>query len=776
MTTRDFVARNAAIPSSLRNLHQWARWMKGSRDKMPANLDNSAMKWGTSANWLTFEQIADVAQIGIILVRENGIVPVDIDGCRNKETGEIHPLVQRWLDEAHTYAEISPSGTGIKFYLCGSLPAGIKEIKATDVPWRTSPDQEHVGIELYASRHFFTITGNIVPGCPSSINEAPVVLNELLVRFAPLPKVRNQPKGPEPSRIGTWDFDAWVRRYCDIIEVLPDGYIIRCPWEQEHSTPGDTARLWEGPPHTFHCFHAHCASRIWRDVRLAFEPDAPPMREMPYSPAESGTAGNSNGHHPPEDTSDRAVDLCHFSADDAGNGDAMQALYGQDFLYCGARGWFSNTGTHWELDADGAKVRQSAVATLRQRRHAAVDAGSESIIKCTKGDESRVNGCVSRFKTLVYISIDEFDNNPDLLNCKNGVVDLRTGTIEPHSRAQRFTYSLPVEYGPADYSVWVEYLNGVVCGGQEVIDYLQMAVGYSFTGHTREEILFYLYGPTRSGKGTFAETLMALLPSPLSTMVDFNSFTAKRDGDVSNFDLAPLKPSRLIFASESNRNQSLNPAKIKQLTGGDPVRACFKHRDFFTYRPQFQVWMMSNWPVNGDPEDDALWGRVRVIEFPNSFLGKEDKSKKARLKEPDVLKGILYWTVQGAIKWYALGAKGLLAPDPVVKRTQAQRAELDYVQQWLAECCEDNEGGWTANEDVNASYTEWCKNNNVQYPKSPKGLAQCLKAKGYEPGEVRNRKGEDGKVKSKRGVGGLYVYPDTIKKWERNDRWTYYTC
>ncbi len=526
----------------------------------------------------------------------------------------------------------------------------------------------------------------------------------------------------------------------------------------------------------YKCSHNRCNGKGWQDFRTHYEPDAytpknkqqsprsTPTKEMPRyepKPDEPIAASNGNGNHNSGGTSVTAENLCRFSADDAGNGDALFALFGQDFLYCSTRGWFTYTGTHWQLDADGATVRRHAVETLRARRIAAVKADKELIVKCTKADESRVSGCVSRFKTLVSVSIDEFDTDPDKLNCKNGVVDMRAGKTEEHAREQRFTYCLPVEYDQADYFEWVDYLNGVIGGGQDVIDYLQMALGYSFTGHTQEEILFYLFGPTRSGKGTFAETIMALLPTPISKMVDFNSFTAKREGDVSNFDLAPLKPSRIIFASESNKSQSLNPAKIKQLTGGDHITCCFKHRDFFSYRPQFKVWMMSNHPVNGDPEDDALWGRVRVIEFPNSFLGMEDKTKKARLKSPEALKGVLWWIVEGAIKWYALGSKGLTTPDIIAETTQAHRNELDFVQQWLDECCEDLDGGWTANEDVTTSYTQWCDNNNVQYPKGPKSLAQSLKAKGYIPGDVRKID-----KKSKRGVGGLYVYPEIYQKKE----------
>ncbi len=747
--------RNAQLPQELKDLPQWANLCRTSGKKQPAYFSGTEMKWGTPKNWYTFQQVSHLPDIMFILSPESGIVGVDCDGC--VANGVIHPLVQDWIARTGTYVEFSQSGTGVKMLLRAHLPADFRKINNTNVPWRTSPEQEHIGIEIHTWQPFH-LTGNIVPGCPSEIRESPEVLNDLLVRFAPHRKVRKS-KGPEPKIPLTWDFDAWVRRYCEVIDALDDGYIIGCPWASEHTTMGDTARIWNGPPHTFHCFHSHCAGREWRDVRLFYEPDASTHKEQytDYRPEQVHLSKHAqNGNVPPTATS---FDLCSFDADDAGNSDAMNALYGQDFLYCVSLGWLHYTGTHWSLDSDGAMVRKSAIETLRKRRHAAVDAEKEAIIKCTRADERRVNGCMNLFKTHVSTLIDSFDSSPHLLNCQNGVVDLRTGAIAQHNRAQRFTYCVPVEYGPADCVEWLDYLKGVVGGGQEVIDYLQMALGYSLTGDTREEILFYLFGPPRSGKGTLAEVFMMLLPHPLSTMVDFNSFTAKREGDVSNFDLAPLKPSRLIFASESNRSQSLNPAKIKQLTGGDHISACFKHRDFFSYRPQFKVWMMSNHPVNGDPEDDALWGRVRVIEFPNSFLGKEDKSKKARLKEPSILKGVLSWAVRGAIKWYALGSQGLIAPEAIVKITQSQREALDYVQQWLDEVAQEetDETGplWTANEAIAASYNAWGTANHVQYPKGPKALAQSLKAKGYRVSESQYIPSEK---KMKRGVGGLHIF------------------
>jgi putative DNA primase/helicase len=741
----------ATVPPSLKSLHQWARYTKGSRDKMPANLDGSAMKWGDPANWLTFDQVARFDKIGYFHSLESGVIGIDFDGCID-ENGVIHPLVLSWIKD--TYAEYSPSERGIKAYFKGAIPNG-KAIQSKNVPW--GDPEGHTGIEIYAQKRFFTVTGNIVPGCPSEINEAPEVLNDILVHFGEAPKVRGKVT-PELSN-GTWNFDAWVLRYLDVEEQVADGYIVTCPWANEHTTPGDIARVWEGPPHTFSCFHAHCSGREWSDIRLKYEPSAYDKREQwtNYSPDQDYPLnGNSKAKH-----EELSGDLCEYSPDDAGNGEAMYQLFGRVFAYNEAVGWLHYTGTHWEPDEGQAKLTRAAIDTLRKRRHAAVEAEMENIVKATISDTKRINGAITCFRAHVVVSVDIFDNQEHLLNCKNGVVNLKTGDLIPHSNEQRFTYCVPVEYKESDATEWTDYLQGVVGGGKEMISYLQLALGYSLTGSTREECLFYVYGPSRSGKGTVSEIFLRLLPRPLSTMVDFNSFTAKREGDVSNFDLAELKPSRVVFASESQRNQSLNPAKIKQLTGGDLVRASFKHKQFFTYRPQFKVWMLSNWPVNGDPEDDALWGRVRVIPFPNSFLGKEDKSKKERLKSDEVLTSILYWGVQGAIKWYALDSSGLQTPAYVANVTKSQREAQDFVQQWLSECCVDDNEAWTPNEVIISSYTQWCEGNNVT-PKKAKALAQSLQMKGFITGVVK-RFG----ARTQKGVKGLKI-PTTLWSTEEN--------
>ncbi len=419
-----------------------------------------------------------------------------------------------------------------------------------------------------------------------------------------------------------------------------------------------------------------------------------------------------------------SAELVQGEADDNGNALAMLALFGREMLYTPAYGWLRWTGTHWRAVPE-AVITRLAITALTLRRHAAIKAQNEAIIRATRANRSRVQGCVGLFQSYVLeADVSAFDADPDLLNVANGVYNLASGTLTPHSPEQRFTYCVPVAYSPtADMSPWVTFLQGALGEDEATLRYFQMCVGYSLTGHTREEKLFYLYGPPRAGKGTITETLLALLPHPISTEADFASFTAKRDNDSQNFDLAELKPARLVIASESNRYQALNPAKIKSLTGGNHVRCAFKHRDMFTYRPQFKVWLVSNHEVLADADDDALWARVQVFPCPRSFVGVEDVHLKARMRSPAVLTGVLRWSIEGASAYYAAGR--LVAPQAITDATTAQRGAQDYIRLWIEDCCALDARYWTASGTLLENYHDWCERNGAK-PVRPSELSLAL--------------------------------------------------
>lgn len=484
--------------------------------------------------------------------------------------------------------------------------------------------------------------------------------------------------------------------------------------------------------------------RSIRDCREHYDPDKAKISNAARRAA-MGAVG-LNGTQPAQASSQPQGNQANLSSleqvylsqlpFDEGNAQCVYAKYGDIFIYCDAYGWMVYNGTHWESEGAESRLKRLTVEVLTERRMVAVIAREETIVNSCKPNNATVNACMSLFKSLVHRSVDIFDVSKDLINCANGTVNLRTGIIQDHSPFDYLTYRLSVAYNPdADYVDWLEFLSKSV-SHPEMINYLQTAIGYSITGHVNEECLFYLFGPTRSGKGTFTETILQIIGKPLGVEADFKTFTADREGDTQNFDLAPLKPSRFIVSSESSSYEALNEAKVKQITGGNYIRCAYKRKDHFEYKPQFKIWLVSNHPVKGDVDDDAFWGRLRVIEFPNSNLGKEDKTLKAKLSTPKMLEGILAWAIAGSIEWHQ-SSSGLTIPDPVKVSTANQRNDLDYIGQWIAEECDDTRSAtnitFTSGSDLYVNYETWCKRNGIN-SKKRRSFTIGLSKKGFDHG------------------------------------------
>jgi P4 family phage/plasmid primase-like protien len=444
--------------------------------------------------------------------------------------------------------------------------------------------------------------------------------------------------------------------------------------------------------------------------------------------------------------------IASFTADDQGHAECVYHLFGDYLAYNDATGWVLWNGTHFVPSIQ--RINTIIIKVLRMRMKAASHLERTDLAKVSKAMAGTVSATRSMLENLAFVNVEEFDAEPDLINTLNGIVNMRNRKLIPHDPSYRFTWCSPVRYNPqANGDLWLQFINETV-ENEDMVGYLQEALGYSLTGHTSEECLFYIFGPPRSGKGTLSETILGILPRPIAQEVDFNTFTQKREGDNQNFDLAPMKPARLIFASESNKYQSLNPAKVKALTGGNQVTCAHKYGAFFSYRPQYAVWLSSNHEVNGDADDDALWGRVKVIHFPHSRLGHEDKSLKQRMQSTENLEFVLAWMVEGAYQWYQHEGQGLTTPKAVSDLTQAQRAGQDSVGLWLEECCELVADEWTENSKIMLSYTNWCEANGYE-PKKAKGLSQSLASHGYEVAISKWIYQTPGTRVKSRGVQGL---------------------
>jgi P4 family phage/plasmid primase-like protien len=420
---------------------------------------------------------------------------------------------------------------------------------------------------------------------------------------------------------------------------------------------------------------------------------------------------------------------------DVWNAQALQRAYGEQVRYCAPLGgWLLWSGTHWEKDETEqimTLARQTLTSCLVDAAQAKDTDRLQHISRCFT--HSKLTAMIAQASSLPGIAVKPtlFDQDPWLLNCTNGTLDLRTGTLRPHDPEDYLTKGIPLAYDQtAPCPLWEQFLWRVMGGSQgtdsldmnagtledrtaadqratAMIAFLQRAVGYSLTGSTREQCLFILYGITKTGKSTFIATLRALL-GPYGQQADMASFLHKDRDEVRN-DLADLVGSRLVCALETQEGRRLAESLIKQMTGGvDLIKARFLFHEHFTYKPQFKIFLGTNHkPVIRDT-DSAIWERIRLVPFTVQIPKAErDKTLDERLQQE--LPGILAWAVRGCLDWQRLGE--LQEPQPVVEATTGYQKEMDAMGRFLEECCILSAQVRVKVGDLYAAYKKWCEDS-----------------------------------------------------------------
>ena len=314
------------------------------------------------------------------------------------------------------------------------------------------------------------------------------------------------------------------------------------------------------------------------------------------------------------------------------------------------------------------------------------------------------------------------------LSTTGGIVDLATGEISassPAAFATKLTRTGPDASG-SSCPQWLRFLELVTAGDQDLMAYLQRVAGYCLTGRTGEHVLFFLYGPGRNGKSVFIDTLSRVM-GDYSAVASMDTLIEAR-GERHPTDLAMLRGARLVTAIESEKNRQWAEARVKQLTGGDPISARFMRQDLFTYTPQFKLLIAGNHLPRLQSMDDAMRSRFHVIPFAVVI------PKDLRIKDlKDILlveaPGILAWAIEGCLAWQR---DGLAPPDAVRSATQAYVGEQDGLARWIADCCDRDAQARTAFADLFASWKSWAARNG-EFVGSSKSFAKNLELRGYEP-------------------------------------------
>ncbi|GAA3638589.1 phage/plasmid primase, P4 family [Streptomyces chitinivorans] len=424
------------------------------------------------------------------------------------------------------------------------------------------------------------------------------------------------------------------------------------------------------------------------------------------------------------------------------------------FVAWGKTRWSRWTGTHWRHcdDAEVYGAMRAAVAALVETETAAANRRlEEQTAAATKAenadqaksmlDEANAQHAkrlkqlaalfwVNRIKTLLqgarevlHVRYEDFDSHPELLNVRNGVVDMRTGELLPHDPALMLTKICAVEYDPdAEHADWRTALTAVPA---EVADWLQVRFGQAATGYPAPDaVVPFLNGGGENGKSTVLDGIIGALGDYATQVPDKALIGSASDHPT---ELMTLKGARFAYIEELPEGDYLNPQRLKKISGTTEITARYIGQDNVTWRATHCTFVTTNYSVKVDAVDHGTWRRLALVRFPFKFLkpGQVPSADNERAGDPGLKQrmernsngqweAVLAWLVAGARRWFEAGEVMPAAPDVVQADTETWRHGSNKAVEFLETLYEAADGWAVSSAEVFADFSEWAQINGFR--------------------------------------------------------------
>jgi putative DNA primase/helicase len=410
-----------------------------------------------------------------------------------------------------------------------------------------------------------------------------------------------------------------------------------------------------------------------------------------------------------EDAFDEAL---AYDYTDLGNARRFVDECGAEIRWVSAwKQWLAWDGKRWVVDELGGKPALIKVGDFLERlkEEALLIEDKEQRAKAYKHamssqSGSSINAMMSLVKGMVAVVPEDLDQDGWLVNCMNGIIDLRSGALLPHDPLKLMTKMIPANYDPvAECPNWVRFNRSVFKESRDLCRYIWKAMGYSLTSNLKEKCFFFLYGTGENGKSVFTD-LVSYIYGDYWKNVPVETFMSKKFESSGSSEIARLKGARVVTATEAEDGKRLDEALIKRLTGGDVLTAALKYGQYFDFEFVAKVWMSGNHrPKIG--MDKATWRRVVLVPFEVTFAPEQqDKELRAKLRaEAD---GIFTWMVKGCLKWQQ---EGLERPKEITEAVEGYRAEMDVIGHFLEDRTEANGLSEITGSAFYTAYKDWCK-------------------------------------------------------------------
>ena len=399
--------------------------------------------------------------------------------------------------------------------------------------------------------------------------------------------------------------------------------------------------------------------------------------------------------------------------------------------------WLEWTGTHWQPVEEVFLMNVLSNATDRIfNRHEKIDQYETKDLKAFSRTYNKVAGLKEVLRTLqaqaeIEVVSKELDNEPNIIGCLNGAVDLTTGLLVASKPEQYLTKSTGLYYDPtATCEVWQKTINDVFLDDAEMISFFKTLIGYSVLGHNKEHLFCFMIGSGANGKSTIVNALSDVF-GDYGKSTQYSTLSVNSKGSQHREDLVRLQGARMVHTSEPNADSPINEGMVKDISGGDTVIARTAYaRKSVEITPKWLTIVPTNHTPKIKSDDDGIWRRMLFVPFKRNFKLEPDlidldlPEKLSNEKE-----GILRWVVEGALDYQA---NGLVIPEALKNDKAEYRAELDLVGNWIAEKCSTGEGYRESNQNLWASFNAYVKAKGYETDiKSSQKLSNNINSKGF---------------------------------------------
>jgi putative DNA primase/helicase len=692
-------------PGELRTADQFVCWCEEDRDgditKVPYSVHGGRASSTNPKTWAPFEAAIAYAEehsmsgVGFVFTEDDPYTGIDLDKCRDSETGEIDHWARKIVDALDSYTEVSPSGTGLHIFVKAPLPGRNN---------RKGP------VEMYESRRYFTLTGKHLDGTPTEIHERQDVLERLYRHVFEDEKPADETNGYRPQ---TALLDAGDE---DLLELA-----MRAKNSEKFS------RLWRGDTSDYGGDESRADLALCS--LLAFWTDGNTER-MDHLFRRSGLMREKwNRHDYRERTFNKVLEgRTEFyqpgeKVSANGNGPRSQRATGKpsppthDEL---RDRWIEGNPHHahglgeWRRYEDGIWPTVSETSVKAKISNVIETAKPEGI----KPTASILASVTELTRIKVFVPDERWDADSDILVCKNGALHISTGELAKHQPGHYATSAVPYKYDPdARPAIWNYFLRNTV---PAAANFLQEFAGYALTTEMAHELAVWLFGPPGSGKSTFIAGLAAMLGHRAGIL-------GLADLERSRFTLADLPGKTLVVASEQPSSYLASTNTLNAIISGEPIQVERKYRDPFTVIPRAKVcWAMNELPRVADA-NSGLFRRVKVVAFP--ALAEDERDPKIKHAIETEGAGILNWALEGLRRLKKRGH--FEVPAGVEDATKQFRENNDVPALFIEDRCVRGTDSEVPSAKLYREYKYWCEENGHR-PQSSTRIAADWQRLGFE--------------------------------------------